>query len=112
MSAARIAASAKLERFVEKLSGNTTLEHTYAFLQAKVALDIVAAWSKRCQMLVAGELNAMTAEAALASVDAMLVGFDNVDAGLAGIIGEMSMDGGGAADVASAVRAAWALANE
>ena len=111
MSAARIAASAKLERFVEKLSGNTTLEHTYAFLQARLALDYVASWSKRCQMMVAGKLNAMTAEAALASVDAMLVGFDNVNAGLAGIIGEMDI-GGGAASVASAVRAAWALASE
>ena len=41
----------------------------------------------------------------------MLVGFDNVNAGLAGIIGEMDI-GGGAASVASAVRAAWALASE
>jgi hypothetical protein len=109
MSAARIAASAKLERFVDMLGSNATLKHTYAFLQASLALDVVASWRQRCRMMAAGELKSMTTKAALASVDAVLVGFDNINTGLAGIIGEMSV-GGGAGCVASLVRAAWAQA--
>ena len=53
----------------------------------------------------------MTSPAALAYVEAILVGVDNINTGLAGIIGELP-EHGAPDSVASAVRQAWAQAND
>ena len=62
-------------------------------------------------MLAGGGLSSMTSPAALAYVEAILVGVDNINTGLAGIIGELP-EHGAPDSVASAVRQAWAQAND